>query len=43
MPNINVTTYLSDDDYIKYIGKKRIINSAVKQLVKEMINGYEKR
>ena len=34
MPNITLTTYVSDDEYVKYIDKKKEINVKIKEVVK---------
>ena len=37
MPNVSVTIYLNDKDYIKYIDRKEEINKKVRELVKHEV------
>jgi hypothetical protein len=35
MPNVSITIYLNETDYINYTKKKEIINKKVRELVKK--------
>jgi len=37
MPNISITVYLNDEDYLKYTKNKEEINEAARKLVKDSI------
>lgn len=38
MPNVNLTVYLSDEEYVNYISQKKDINEKARSLVKEEVN-----
>lgn len=38
MPNTTISVYLSDEDYVKYVDNKSIINDKVRELIKGEIN-----
>ncbi len=37
MPNVTISVYLSDVDFVKYMGLKRQLNAEVRQVVKEKL------
>jgi len=39
MPNTNISLYLTDDEYIKYVKVKRAINQKVREMIKEELGG----
>jgi len=38
MPNVNLTVYLSDEEYVDYISNKKEINEKARELVKKEVN-----
>jgi len=38
MPNTNISIYLSDEEYVKYVEKKEEINKKVRDLIKKEIS-----
>jgi len=39
MPNVNITLYLNDQDYVKYLENKEQYNKEARELIKGRING----
>ena len=37
MPNVNLTVYLSDEEYVNYISNKKEINEMARELVKKEV------
>jgi len=37
MPNTNITAYLTDEEYVKYVKDKKEINDKVKDYLKKLI------
>ena len=37
MPNAPISIYLSDDEYVRYVAKKKLINEKVRNLVRSEI------
>jgi len=38
MPNTTISFYLSDEEYVKYVSKKKEISAKVREAVKTLIN-----
>lgn len=41
MPNAAISVYLADDEYVRYVEKKKIINEKVRNLVRSEIGAGE--
>lgn len=37
MPNVTISIYLNDGDYIKYVERKKEINAKAKETIKSML------
>ena len=37
MPNASISVYLSDDEYVRYVEKKKLLNEKIRNLVKSEI------
>lgn len=37
MPNISISVYLSDEEYVKYLKKKEDINTKAREIVKKQL------
>lgn len=37
MPNVTISIYLNDADYMKYVGRKKEINAKAKETIKSML------
>ncbi len=37
MPNATISIYLTDEEYLKYVKKKKEINAKIKDYLKELI------
>lgn len=42
MPNVSITVYLNDEDYVKYVSKKEELNLKTREYFKEQLRKISK-